>query len=55
MLLLTDDIYALQSQLILTGDYASQDRYEIQLAKTVIDPMNIASEDYRLNAFNLQV
>ena len=55
MLLLADCIYALQSQLILPGNYASQDRHEIQLAKTVFDPMNITSEDYRLIAFNLQV
>jgi hypothetical protein len=41
-ILMSDSIHALQAQLLLTGDYAVQERYKIQLAKTSVVPMNVA-------------
>jgi exonuclease III len=46
MLLLATNIHALQAQLLLTGDYANQERYNIQLAKTSIVPMNMNSSEH---------
>jgi hypothetical protein len=53
-LLLTDLILALQAQLTLTSDYANMERYNIQLAKTPIAPMNIQSKDFKKELSVLQ-
>ena len=43
-ILMSDHISDLQAQLELAGDYSRQERYEVQLAKTSIVPMNVCND-----------